>query len=867
MTKGNAALAAILLGFLALMPRAFAVDKQIGRIEYIGLKNIQPRDLESLIPFSPGDVYRENLREVMRKIVVDYYAKRGFHRAEVDVKPEPLPDKNLAVFVRVEEGPPCLIRSFTIEDPPGFKSKHIFERFKSRMNSVAGVSPGDRYDEEWLSDRLRDLREWLVDQDYILVNTDRVTLDFNEDRTAVDVISAVSYGERVSFGFQGNTVFTKGEFNEFITQLRATGLGRDYVAVIQRKFMDEYRNRAYNGIRVDPRIAEKENTKHVTFHILEGARARLRELKWEGMSPENAAAARAVFETGVSRYVQRGYYVDRDVDKGIDLVTEDLKSKGFLSAKLVAKTIQQMKSKTKEFDDFSVAIQISQGEQTIVGRIEIEGARHLSPEAVRAILRMNEGEPFNPFALEEGIQKLRARYVSDGFLNFTIITPDNAIVSFSSNNRLANVKFEIQEGARARVDAIRIVGLDLTKPYVVEREVAFASGDWWLSDKIVETENNLRKLGLFSEVKIRAEPSSKGKDYRIAVVELKETPPGAFEAGPGFRSDLGVRAFSRVSYNNFLGKNWIGTLGAETNRRVNEQYRFTEYKVDSAVIEPRFFGTRTLYSAGISTSKERFPPNFNASSTRFTTGFERKFFTDSVTAKLYYKLERIRQFDVFVLDEFGQVAKSDIDNQQLLIGSLNPALVYDTRDSPFTTTRGQVSSLSLEYADPAFSGETPESANATGYYRWTGGTHLYVPLTKDIVWSNVLTGGFERSNIQGRPIPLIKLFRLGGYASIRGYTEDSINVDAISIKGTLTYLNLRTQFDLPLAGELKFAPFLDAGNLYIDNFGIRPFLRVGSGAGLHYLTPIGPVNLDYGIKLNPRKDDPPTQIHFSVGFI
>ena len=103
---------------------------------------------------------------------------------------------------------------------------------------------------------------------------------------------------------------------------------------------------------------------------------------------------------------------------------------------------------------------------------------------------------------------------------------------------------------------------------------------------------------------------------------------------------------------------------------------------------------------------------------------------------------------------------------------------------------------------------------------------------------------------------------------IRGFPEDAINVDTLSIDGTLTSINLRSQVDWPLVGELKLATFIDAGNLFVNNvFHNNPFFRVGAGLGLHYMTPVGPINLDWGRKLNPIGGEAPNQIHFSVGLI
>ncbi len=843
--------------------KGMAGQDSILKVNILGNESIGTKEILNVLPFAIGDPYRKELEKQTAAVIEDYYRKRGFYSTKVNTSFNQQVDKTFNAEIRIAEGKPCNIKSFNIADPPGFKSKHIFLRFKDRMFNVAGVAVGERYDEEKVSNSLRQLREWLIDQDYILVNSDNVKLKYNDGYTEVDVFADVLYGERISFGYQNNSIFTKSELNEFISQIRTTGLGKDFLGLIQKKFTEEYKARAYNSIQIDMKISEWENLKHVTFSFKEGVRSKLESVKWDGLSEENRVRAETVFDQGVIRYVQRGYFVEKSIDKGIEIVLEDLKARGFLSCKFVAKTIQPVIKKDKNFEYVAALVQLSEGEQTAVGRITLTGFKHLMAEDVKSILQISEGKPFNPFALEEGIQKLQARYVSDGFLGYRLLTADNKIVIFGTNARIANVNLEIAEGPMIKIDQIIINGLDKTLPRIVERELTVHSDETWEAGKLHATETNLRSLGLFSDIKLKPESSPRGVNYRNLVISLKESDPGAFEAGPGFRSDLGLRAFSRVSYSNFLGKNWIGSMGAEVNRRVNDQYRFLEYRVDSAFIEPRFFGTKNLYSIGISTSKQRFPPNFNAVTTRFTTGFERKLYNDKIISKLYYKLERIRQFDVFINGD-----KFDIDNQTLLIGSVNPSVSYDTRDSPFTTTRGQISTLSLEYADPSFAGQSIENANATGYYKWVGGTHFYIPVSSGIIWSNVISGGFERSNIFNHPIPLIKLFRLGGYSSIRGYSEDSINADSEIIRGSLSYVNLRTQIDLPLVGELKLGPFLDAGNLFIDDkWSPRPLLKSGAGAGFHYVTPIGPVNLDYGVKLKPIENESPWQIHFSVGFI
>ncbi|MBI3543009.1 MAG: BamA/TamA family outer membrane protein [Deltaproteobacteria bacterium] len=836
------------------------VERRVLGVRYVGVGAISSRELDDAVSVAPGDPWREDMIPTTRKVVAEYYARRGFFQAKVEVHSVPAQNNNLALVVRVDEGPPCVIKSLWIDDPPGFKSKHVMQHFKDKMTDILKTRVGDRYDEQTLADRLREVREWLIDEDYILANTDKVRLSFNDAHTEVGVVAAIDYGDRVTFGFQGNTVLTQAELTDLIAQIRATGLGKDYVGVIERRFADEYHSKAYNNVRIESRFSELPLSKHVTFVFTEGARTELEEVRWEGLGEKNAAQAREVFENGSSRLVQRGFLVEKDVDKAVLLVLEDLKSRGYLSSKLISKSVQAVKAPRNQ-QRARVVVQIAEGEQTTVGKVELNGFTYFGEEKIRSTLSTSDEKPFNPFALEEGLQRLRALYIYEGFLEFRILTPEDQIVSFAENTRSARIHLRVYEGPRVKIGQIRIEGLQKTREYVVARELLVHEDDWWLGGELQQTETNIRKLGLFSEVKLVPVPSLKGPGHRDLVVNLKEAEPGSLEAGPGFRSDLGIRAFSRLSYNNIFGKNWIGSLGAEANRRVNNDYRFVEYQFDTTFVEPRFFGTHNLYTIGLSTKKQRFPPDFNAVSTTFITGFERKLIPQ-ITTKLLYKLERIRQFDVFFQNSF-----SAIDNRSMLIGSINPSIALDTRDNPFTTANGWLSNVALEYAQPGLSGQNVADSNAPSYQKWTGSIHRYTSVFKDVVWSNVVSGGFARSNVSGREIPLIKLFRLGGYSTIRGFPEDAINVDTIKIAGTLTFFNLRTQIDLPLVGDLKFAPFVDAGNLYIDQLRNNPFFRAGAGVGLHYMTPVGPINLDWGHKLNPIGGEAPNQIHFSVGLI
>lgn len=849
--------------FFSLFTVAWGDERSSRKIVGFKFKGVEAgfiADIENKLPIEKKDEWRPQLRERVIQMVKDYYNLRGFPQATVDVFWS-LNESNEGILnIEVNPNQHYVLKSVWFPDPPGFKTKHMMKRFRRKMEKILGLDVPQRYDEKIVADRLRRLKEFLQDEGYILANTDLIETQYSPQDYTVDVRLKLIYGDRVSFGYQGNTVFTQGELNEIVTKARATGLGKDYVDMISRKFQEAYQKKAYLNVKIENRIQEEAEFKHVTFFIAEGVRARYESIAWEGLSAGNQKLAQKVFEESASRLVQRGYYVEEDIDKAVDVVLEELKANGYLLAALKNKNILILKSSDKQHL-LKLSFYFQEGEQTIIESIEFQGNSFYSNDGLLDFFKLREGMPFNPFLFEERLQALKQRYRNEGFFDFEVLTPDSKIVRYSEDVRSVSIKIQVNEGTRYRMGEIHVEGLNLTKPFVVDREIHLKPDEFWLNGKIEETELNLRRLGIFSDVKIYPIQSNRGEQYRDVMIQLTEAQPGSLEIGPGFRSDLGLRAFANVSYNNILGRNWIGSLSVQGNRRFGPDYRFIEYNLETNFIEPRFLGTKNLYAVGLSTRLQRFPPDFNAETTQFRTGFERRL-NKYLGSRFYYHLERIRQFDVY----YGGVLQPE-DNRTMLIGSLIPALTFDSRDSPFTTTKGWLVSLSFERAHPYFSGQPDSDENAPSYQKWNFSIKRYIPITNDIVWSNVIATGFAQSKAAGQKIPLIKMYRLGGYSTIRGYAEDSINVDAADITGSLTSVNLRTQIDLPFAGDLRVAPFLDAGNLYINGFRERPLFKAGAGFGFHYMTPIGPINLDWGYKLKPQAHESPSQFHFSVGMI
>ena len=140
-------------------------------------------------------------------------------------------------------------------------------------------------------------------------------------------------------------------------------------------------------------------------------------------------------------------------------------------------------------------------------------------------------------------------------------------------------------------------------------------------------------------------------------------------------------------------------------------------------------------------------------------------------------------------------------------------------------------------------------------------------------------------------VPLFKRYYLGGTNSIRGFAEDQIlpaddekwpatsfspinsPIAPLSLGGNFLAL-VRTEIRFHLGENYDGAVFLDAGELLLSplNFSFAA-IAVGTGFGIRYKTPIGPLMLDIGIRIvdgNRSYNAGFLQLfglHFSIGYV
>ena len=150
-----------------------------------------------------------------------------------------------------------------------------------------------------------------------------------------------------------------------------------------------------------------------------------------------------------------------------------------------------------------------------------------------------------------------------------------------------------------------------------------------------------------------------------------------------------------------------------------------------------------------------------------------------------------------------------------------------------------------------------------------GSAKWIAPLPANIRFLTRIELGFSLAD-SIEAIPASRRFFAGGDNSIRGYDYRSLGpVENGDVIGGQNLAVASVEFHRPVVGNWSIATFFDVGNAWgTDQFDDQFDLVSGTGFGLRWRSPIGPLRLDLAFPLEKPRDDAEKdtfRLHFSLG--
>ncbi len=523
------------------------------------------------------------------------------------------------------------------------------------------------------------------------------------------------------------------------------------------------------------------------------------------------------------------------------------------------------------------------GPQAVFGDIEIDGLESVPKHYVRQQLTFEPGDPYSSSKLQE---------TQESIYNLEVFS-------------LVSVLPAHQTG---RDDQGEAVTADPATP-VAEDEAPRPE---------VSSPGSAGSLGvssLLDDAQNEAERRSKLDERVPIVVRLREARPWNVRVGAGFAAESNRQdvhgEFNASSKNLFgglqnldfttqFGYAWapgfLFTRRDETARQgpiLDSRLEFTQ----------PWFGDQATNLRFTPTLKRDLRLGYTYWNPAARLGIDRTFF-DRLTLGLGY---RISYYDFQNVDRDLTAESERLDDQtplgrdfqpEFILEYLEQTIRLDYRDSPLNPTSGFLSELIVqEAADYAFNGEftyLKVDLSTSGYLPFSTFTRAVLALRGRAASIYNLEGVPENPSNTQR-VPTINRLYSGGRSSMRSIGRERLSIyrGNVPVGGsTLFEFAVEPRFqlisNLAGVGDLWGAPFFDAGTVLEGPFGfqtdasqaldlttesgstVADSLLYGLGAGLWWITPIGPVRIDAAYTLSdldadPRFPDDLSRFNFLLG--
>jgi len=711
------------------------------------------------------------------------------------------------------------------------------------VKSYLTVQPGDTFDAEKLDKSLKVLFATGLFAD--------VTMRRDGNALIVKVVENPIIN-RVAY--EGNDRFDDKALNDEVQLKPRTVYTRTRVQADVKRILDLYRRSGRFAVTVEPKIIQlPQNRVDLVFEITEGKLTGINSINFIGNKAFANDDLQHIIQTKESRWYR---FLSSDDNYDPDRVTYDREllrkyylSNGYADFRVVSAVAEL----TPARDGFILTFTIDEGERYHFGHIGMNvGLKDLTPADLMPVVLTKDGEWYNADLIEKSIDKLTAAVGDRGYA-FIDVRP---LITRNKDARTIELTYDVAEGPRVYVERIDVNGNVRTLDTVIRREFQLAEGDAFNTSKVKKSEQNLKNLGFFKKVDVTNAQGS-APDKTVITVNVEEQSTGDLTIGTGFSTTEGLLGNFGIHERNLLGRG--------QDLRLNGTISQYNNLLDLSFTEP-YFLDRPL-AAGfdifrIQQNNQRLQ-NYDQYSLGMTyrLGFD---LFENIHDTVNYTIRQDEITDISTSASPYVSQGSGTANES----SVGQTLVYDQRDNRLEPSSGYYLQLQDTIAGLGGNVSFSKQIVSAGIY------HTWAPK-----WTVGIVAEYGDVTGLGEGVRLSDRFFIGG-DNLRGFANAGIGPRDINTSDSLganQYYTIQATQGIPLGlpDELGLTGryFVDAGAAY--GLDVTPVLnepiadshqiRVATGFGLSWKSPMGPIKIDLGVPVIKAPHDETEVFRVSFG--
>jgi outer membrane protein insertion porin family len=843
-------------------------------------------DIFDLLTMKEGDFYEDGRFRDDVDLLKNKLEAMGYPENQVNFE---IQEKEGSVWIKlnVKLGGPIIFKRLKSNSTSSFINNYLKRKFLSFYKRPFEINRFKLY--------LDEAQKELFNYGYYLINLE-FRSHLTNKRATIDV--NVTNDNLYTFDFKNLNTLTRLEMIEFIKSLYQKYKRPLNESIIKNSLIEFFNRKALLSFKVKIKISNyqnkyKENVTLYRLFFIENEKTAVSKIKFSGNTFFNSSDLDKLYKKEAFELASINFYDEDYLIYFRDYLKTQYIEKGYVQVKVQGpiKLFNEKKSKV------TIEYNIQEGPRAFVRSVNFEGLGPSEEEELLTKFFNKSAEPFNPIKMSDDL-KLASEYLQENGYYFAEVTNanDDNLVKYSKSGTDVDINFIINTGPMVKFNRVILIGNNKTNKSVLEKKVFFDKGDVITPSKTREIEAAISATGLFNSVSVTPIRHNSKNLATDLLIRVSERDYGLVEFAPGYRTDIGLKLTTTVSYINIGGMNRSMTLQSQVNQRLNYQtfdpnrreqkINLIEHNTSLAYTQGDIFDTKINTTSAISYQRRRFY-SFDADMIRFNSTLTRDF-TKRFSMSARYQLERIAQFN----------ATEEIDNGTFQVGAITPSLTYDLRNSQVNPIKGAFFNLSCEFANPYFLSQNNEDLTIN-YYKLISRNRFYLPFKNGTIAVSMVGGvqenlenGLVRDS-NGQPvitpdgqqqtqgyIPNIKVFRLTGMDIVRGFTDEEINrlpsgvnIASTRIQDRAYLANFKLEPRYFINDVLMLGVFFDAGRVYNEQVDLGD-LRTSAGITLKVVTPVGTLDFDYGMKLkrerlgpesNNRLEDP-GRFHVSIGF-
>ena len=795
-----------------------------------------------------GDAYIQSVLDEQAAYIRELFRTEGYIDPEVSIRAERDPeDGHYIVYVDIDRGSYYEISRVRARGNDHFSGARILFRLNTWQSSQL-IGGAKRLINEKLEEDEETIRRLYWNRGFCEARVESdVRLD--EERARARIVFHITEGPRYDLIITGNdnirtrslrrelTIFEEGNVNDF-------GLRRSI-----RNIETRYREAGYLDVRIrrSDEIVDRDGSQHreITLSIDEGPRYIVDSVEIDGNQRLSTDRIKDQMLTTPPRLFHAGQYNPATLNEDTAAIRSLYRQRGYLSP-TVESSIETRRADDENILLVHIRITVREGPRTVISDIRFEGLDLFSENEALRRLRVEPGDVYREPRIQESRNRLAAEISEQGYPHVQVETG----TTMSRDETEAQLVFHVDQGPYVEMGEMLFIGNFITRDKTLSRPARLSRNEPFSLSALLEAQRNIRNVNAIQTARFQTIGLEEEADRVILLTSVNEKKPYFFQFATGYDT-------SRLFYFN-TGAGTINLLGRNKELRAFGELSMIGYKAEIGYTEPNLFNTGIVADAAVYTEEiEELNKNFGVRSTGATIGLSRPL-TPRISASLGFLYDHRDQYRT----DDTPIAPEDEDQyRSRTVLVTTPGITYDSTDSFVRPTRGIRASASVGISKGL-------DNDLDNFFKYRLSTRYYYTPTSRLTFATMGQVGYIDPYGEKNDIPDDQLFYLGGTMNVRGFSENRLRVDEnrdpvgglVSLMGTIeARYNIGRNFEL--------ATFYDIGSIReaLRDEGSSEW-RSSAGIGLRYHTPIGPIGLMHGWKLDRKEGESPGAYHFTIGY-